>query len=251
VVAHLPLSGHPNNLSISNDGRRVYIAIAQAPGAVDVVDTASMTRTKSIPIDGAVHNTFVTPDGRFVVAGSIAGRSLTVIDQATEATAWSMKFDAGVRPIAFEKRADGSTARMFVQLSDFHGFAIVDFATRREVGRVTLPDLPGVEKSFNVQGSPSHGIAIAPDGRTLWVTSKWYHYVAAYSMPDLKRLAVVPVGHHPDWLTFTPDSARLYIACAGSNLVSVVDVKGMKEVAKIPVGQVPKRNITALLQSPK
>src|SRR5262245_30523417 len=29
VVAHIPLGGHPNNLSISKDGRRVYVAIAQ------------------------------------------------------------------------------------------------------------------------------------------------------------------------------------------------------------------------------
>ena len=248
VVRHIPLSGHPNNLSISRDGRRVYVAISQAPGLVDVVDTASMTRAKSIAIDGAVHNTFVTPDGRFVVAGSIAGRSLTVIDQATEATAWSMKFDAGVRPIAFEKQPDGSTARMFVQLSDLHGFAVIDFATHREIARVILPEVPGATKSLSVQGSPSHGIAVAPDGRTLWATSKWYHFVAAYSLPDLKPLGIVSVGHHPDWLTFSPDSAYLYVACAGSNSVSVVDVKGMKEAATIAVGQVPKRNITAVLQ---
>ncbi len=247
VVGHVALSGHPNNVSISKDGRRVYVAVAEAPGAVDVIDTASMTRTKSIPVEGAVHNTFVTPDGKYVVAGSVVGRTLTVIDQATEATAWSMTFDAGVRPIAFEKNPDGSTSRMFVQLSDFHGFAVIDFATHKETGRVTLPDVPGATKSLNVQGAPSHGIAIAPDGRTLWAGSKWYHFVAAYSLPDLKPLGIVPIGRHPDWLTFSPDGARLYVACAGSNSVSVVDVKGMKEVAKIPVGQVPKRNMTAVL----
>ncbi len=80
------------------------------------------------------------------------------------------------------------------------------------------------------------------------MTSKWYHFVAAYSMPDLKPLGIVPVGHHPDWLTFSPDSASLYVACAGSNSVSVVDVTRMKEATKIAVGQVPKRNITAVLQ---
>ncbi len=250
VVRRVPLYGRPNNVAISHDGRRVYVAIAQAPGAVDVVDTASETRVKSIPIDGAGHNTYVTPDGRFVVAGSVAGKSLTVIDQKTEEPVWSMKFDAGVRPIAFERNADGSTRRMFVQLSDFHGFAVVDFAARKEVARVTLPDVPGAAKSLNVQGSPSHGIGIAPDGRTLWATSKWYHFVAAYSMPDLKLLGIVPVGHHPDWLTFSPDSRRVYVACAGSNVVSVVDVAGLKEITKIPVGQVPKRNITAMLLQP-
>lgn len=248
VVAHVALSGHPNNVSISKDGKRIYVAIAEAPGAVDVIDAASLARARSIPIDGAVHNTFVTPDGRYVVAGSIAGRTLTVIDQATEATAWSIKFDRGVRPIAFEKRPDGSTARMFVQLSDLHGFAVVDFATHRETGRVVLPDVPGAARSLNTQGAPSHGIAVAPDGRTLWVGSKWYHYVAAYSLPDLKPLGIVPIGRYPDWLTFSPDGMSLYIACAGSNSVSVVDAKTLKEVAKIAVGEVPKRNISAVLQ---
>ncbi|HEX6464528.1 MAG TPA: beta-propeller fold lactonase family protein [Vicinamibacterales bacterium] len=248
IVAHVPLSGHPNNLSISKDGKRIYVAIAEAPGAVDVIDTASLTRPRSIPIDGAAHNSYVTPDGKFVVVGSTAGRTLTVIDQATETAAWSMKFDRGVRPIAFEKRPDGSTARMFVQLSDLHGFAVVDFATHQETGRVTLPDIPGATRSLNVQGAPSHGIAIAPDGKTLWVASKWYHFVAAYSMPDLALMKIVPVGHHPDWLTFSPDGRSLYVACAGSNSVSVVDARDMKEVAKIAVGQVPKRNITAVLQ---
>ncbi len=248
VTKRIPLSGHPNNLSISRDGRRVYIAIAQAPGAVDVVDTVSQQKVKSIPIEGAGHNTYVTPDGKYVVAGSVAGRSLTVIDSQTEQIAWTMKFAGGVRPMAFEKNPDGSTNRLFVQISDFHGFAVVDFAAHKEISRVTLPDLPGVTKSLNVQGSPSHGIGITPDGKTLWATSKWYHFVAAYSMPDLKPLGLVPVGHHPDWLTFSPDSKTVYVACAGSNLVSAVDVKTMKEVARISVGQVPKRNITAMLQ---
>jgi YVTN family beta-propeller protein len=249
VVKHVPLSGHPNNLSISKDGKRVYIAIAQAPGAVDVVDTASATLAKSIPIEGAGHNTYVTPDGKFVVAGSVAGKSLTVIDAATDAVAWSMKFEGGVRPITFEKKPDGSTGRMFVQISDFHGFAVVDFATHKEIGRVTLPDPIGQAKNTQgIQGSPSHGIGITPDGKVLWATSKWYHYVAAYSMPDLKYLGTVPVGHEPDWLTFTPDSKMVYVACAGSNYVSAIDVKTLKEVTRIAVGQVPKRNITAVLQ---
>src|SRR5689334_14749464 len=34
LLAKAPLSGHPNNLAISNDGRRVFVAIRAAPGAV-------------------------------------------------------------------------------------------------------------------------------------------------------------------------------------------------------------------------
>jgi YVTN family beta-propeller protein len=248
VIRNIPLSGHPNNIAVSKNGKRVYVSIAAAPGAVDVIDTTSMEKVKSIPVKGAVHNTYVTPDGKFIVAGSIAGKILTVIDGETEEPVWTVSFENGVRPIAFEKNPDGSTKRMFVQISNLHGFAIVDFATHKEVDRIVLPDVPGKEKDTEgVQGSPSHGIGITPDGKTLWATSKWYGYVFAYSMPDLKLLGSVPVGDDPDWLTFTPDSKSMYVACAGANYVTVVDVKSMKAVTHIPVGQVPKRNITAVL----
>jgi YVTN family beta-propeller protein len=248
VIRNIPLTGHPNNIAISKNGQRVYVSIAAAPGAVDVIDTNSMEKVKSIAVKGAVHNTYVTPDGKFIVAGSIPGKILTVIDGQTEEPIWTVSFENGVRPITFETNPDGSTKRMFVQISNFHGFAVVDFATHKEVNRITLPDVPGKEKETEgVQGSPSHGIGITPDGKTLWATSKWYGYVFAYSMPDLKLLGSVPVGEDPDWLTFTPDSKSLYVACAGSNWVNVVDVKSMKSVTRIPVGQVPKRNITAVL----
>jgi YVTN family beta-propeller protein len=247
VTNHVPLSGRPNNLTISPDGRRIYVAIVAMPGAVDVIDAASLTRAKTIPTEGGIHNTFMTPDGRFVVAGSIIGRSITLIDAASETKVWTLPFDNGVRPIAFEKNPDGSTRRMFVQISNYHGFYVVDFATRKELSRVKLPDLPLAERHLDMlQGSPSHGIGVAPDGKTLWTCSKVNSAVYAYSLPDLKLLGGVHVGDHPDWLTFTPDSTRVYVANAGSNSVSAVDIATRKEIARIPVGQVPKRNITAV-----
>jgi YVTN family beta-propeller protein len=248
VIRNIPLSGHPNNIAVSKNGKRVYVSIAAAPGAVDVIDTTSMEKVKSIAVKGGVHNTYVTPDGKFIVAGSIPGKILTVIDGQTEEPIWTVSFENGVRPITFETNPDGSTKRMFVQISNLHGFAVVDFATHKEVSRIILPDVPGKEKDTEgVQGSPSHGIGITPDGKTLFATSKWYGYVFAYAMPDLKLLGSVPVGDDPDWLTFTPDSKSVYVACAGSNYVTVVDVKSLKPVTHIAVGQVPKRNITAVL----
>ena len=244
----MPLSDRPNNLSISKDGKRVYVAIVAQPGAVDVIDTATLQKIKTIPTKGGIHNTFVTPDGKFVIAGSIVGRMITVIDSTTNEPVWTMPFDNGVRPIAFETNPDGSTKRMFIQISDFHGFYIVDFAAHKEISRVTLPELPKDQQNWEMlQGSPSHGIGVAPDGKTLWVCSKVNHAIYAYSMPDLKLLGGVPVGHHPDWLTFSPDSRSVYVANAGSNSVSVVDIASRTEVSKIPVGQVPKRNTTALM----
>ena len=248
VTKQIALSGRPNNIAIAKDGSRVYVSIASGKGAVDVIDARGLTLLKSIPLEGAAHNTYVTPDGRYIVVGSVAGKRLTVIDQKTEQPLWSLAFDAGVRPMAFDTDASGTPQKIYVQLSDFHGFAVVDFNARRELSRVTLPEVPPEQRHTQMlQGSPSHGIGIAPDGKTLWVNSKLNSYVYAYSLPDLKLLGGVHVGDHPDWLTFSPDGKAVYIANAGSNSVSVVDVAARREVTRIPGGQVPKRNITAVL----
>ena len=250
VIQRIPLSGRPNNLDVSKDGAHVYVGIRQAPGAVDVIDTASLTNVKSIPVKGEIHNVYVTPDGKHAVAGSIAASTINVIDTATNTLAWTLKLSAGIRPMVFTRNPDGSTKDIIVQLSDFHGFAVVDFAAREEVRRITLPDVPGQEKETQgLQGSPSHGLAITPDEKMLWVTSKYYDYVAAYSLPGYKLLKIVPVGLHPEWLTIPPDGKSLYVAIAGKDTTVVVDNKTMKVVKTIPVGSVPKRNASGMLRT--
>lgn len=248
VAKRIPLSGMPNNVAVSHDGKHVYVGIAQAPGAVDVIDTVAGTNVKSIPTKGYIHNVYVTPDGKFVVAGSIPSKTINVIDAATNTVAWTTTLSAGIRPMAFTINPDGSTKQIVLQLTDFHGFGVVDFATHKEVRRIDLPVPPGQERETQgIQGAPSHGLAISPDGKTLWAASKWYGYVAAYSLPDFKLLKIVPVGSHPEWLTIPPDGKSLYVACAGDDTTVVVDSKTMKVVSKIAVGAVPKRNTSGML----
>jgi YVTN family beta-propeller protein len=247
ITRSIPLSGHPNNIAISKDGRRVYVSILVAPGAVDVIDTASLEKVKSIPAKGAIHNTYVTPDGKYVVSGSIQSKIITVIDQKTETPAWWLEMDLGIRPMAFTTNPDGSTKWIFVQLTGFNGFAVVDFATRKEINRIKLPDLPPGKSPFGEGGNESHGMAVTSDGKTLIVNSRLNTAIYFYSLPDLKLLGSTEVGRAPDWVTIMPDGKTAYVANAASNSVSVVDVTSMKEIKRIPVGEVPKRNITAVL----
>jgi YVTN family beta-propeller protein len=247
VTRHIALTNHPNNVAISKDGKRVYVAIVAGAGAVDVIDTGTLTRVKSIRLDGGIHNTYVTPDGKFVVAGSIPGKKINVIDQKTEALLWTVPTADGVRPMAFETNADGSTKRLFAQISNMNGFIVVDFATHTIVDTIMLPDVGAEKVTDGLQGSPAHGLIVTPDGKTLGVLSKMNTRIYFYSLPDLKMLGESKVGHHPDWVTGTPDGKRFYVANAGSNSVSVIDVATRKELMQIPVGQVPKRNITVVL----
>src|SRR5437588_365502 len=213
----------------------------------------------ALPVSAQTVRVYVTPDNKYVVTGSIRSKILTVIDLKTDQIAWELKFDEGVRPMTMEVNADGSTRRIFAQLSNFNGFAVVDFATRREVARIKLPDEPGgfgvIERRTD---APSHGIGVAPDGKTLWVTSITANGVFAYSLPDLQLLGFAalpelrlpgrqPIGAVPNWVTFTPDSRLLYISNAGARSVSSIDTTTFKSVATIPVGEVPKRINTLVL----
>jgi YVTN family beta-propeller protein len=249
VTNRIPLSGHPNNMAVSRDGRRVYVGIIQEPGGVDVIDTVSLKRVKTIPTKGTIHNAYVTPDGKYVVAGSIQGKTVNVIDAKTEQPAWTVDMDLGVRPMTFNTNPDGSTKWIFVQLTGFNGFAVVDFAARKEINRIKNPDLPPGKATVPEGSDPSHGMAVTSDGKTLVVCSRLNNFLYTYSLPDLKPLGGAELGGKgAGWVTLTPDGKRAYVANPVTNDVSVVDVQSLKEVARIPVGFVPKRNVTGMLQ---
>ncbi len=260
MLKKVPLSGHPNNIAVTKDGGRVIVGIADDPGALDVIDTATLKLAKSIPVNGRLHNVYVTPDNKYAVTGSIRTKTITVIDLKTEAIAWELKLDEGVRPMTFETGPDGSTRRIFVQLSRLNGFSVVDFATRKEVARHQLPDQPtGFGIAERRQDSPSHGMGVSPDGKTFWITSIYANAVYAYSLPGLEPLGHAalpalklegraPIGAVPNWVTFTPDSKRLYISNAAARSVSVIDTTAIKLVATVPVGEGPKRINTLVLR---
>ncbi len=249
VTARVPLSGHPNNMAVGKDGKRVYVGIIQDPGGVDVIDTASLKRVKTVPTKGTIHNAYVTPDGKYVVAGSIQGKSINVIDAQTEEPAWTLEMDLGIRPMTFNTNPDGSTKWIFAQLTGLNGFAVVDFATRKEIRRIQNPDLPPGKKTVPEGSDPSHGMAVTADGKTLVVCSRLNNYLYSYSLPDLKPLGGAELtGMGAGWVTLTPDGKTAYVANPVTNDVSVVDIASMKEVSRIPVGFVPKRNTTGRLQ---
>lgn len=245
LTRKIPLTAHPNNIAIHKDGRRIYVAIVGEHGGVDIVDTAAQEKKKFIPLIGGEHNTFISPDSKYVVAASTRGWNLTVISTETDEPVWTLYFENGVRPVTFETNPDGSTKRLFAQITNLHGFAIVDFEKRREIGRIEFPDKPAIPN----YPSPSHGIMVSPDQKTLWVLSDVNSRLYAYSLPDLKLVANLPTGTHPHWLTLTPDGKMIYVANAGANTVSAIDVASRKEVARIKVGQVPKRNLAVVLPS--
>jgi len=249
VVNRIVLSGHPNNITISHDGSRVYVAIVGKDGGLDVIDTVAQKDLKFIPTHNAVHNPYVTPDGKYVLAGSIQGKMISVVDTQTDEVAFTIPMDLGVRPMAISTNPDGSTKWIFAQLTGFNGFAVVDFATRKEINRIKNPDLPTDRTPVPPGNEASHGIAVTKDQKTLVLCSRVNTALYTYSIPDLKLIGTAYLGGKgAGWLTLSPDSKTAYVANPIDDDVSAIDLASMKEIALIPVGSAPKRNTSGMLE---
>ena len=267
VTKRIPLSGNPNLIDITPDGRFIYVAIAlswtdlsdfpqikAAPsGGVDVIDTASLQNVKTIALKGGVHDLNVTPDGKYVLAGASRGakpaaNAMYVIDTRTNEVAWTLPMTPAPSPMAVTKNPDGSTDKIYAQLGGFNGFAVLDFATRVRTNQIKLPDIaPDKQNPFGPPAG-SHGIAVTSDQKTLLVNSRLNSTLYAYSLPDLTLLGGAALGGKgAGWLTITPDDKIAYVANEQSQNVSVVDIKSLKEIALIPVGFAPARNTTWML----
>jgi YVTN family beta-propeller protein len=261
LIKKVELSDHPNNIGVTANGDRIVVAVARGKGGLDIVDANTLTLKKTISTNGGrLHNVYVTPDSKYVIGGSIPSKKLYVFDLAAEELAWDLDMGLGVRPMAIEANPDGSTKRIFVQMSQLNGFSVVDFAQRKEVTKVPLPEPP---QQYDHGGyrtnEPSHGIGVAPDNKTLWVTSIPNNAVYVYALDTLKEIGHVdlpsfkvagnpmPISAVANWATFTPDGKYLYVSNAGQRSVSVIDVPGMKFVKAIPVGEVPKRINTMVM----
>ena len=256
VIKRVPLSGHPNLPAITPDGKKVLVNIHEDPpvGAVDIVDTTTLTKVKTIPTNGRMHDIYISGDGKFAISGSaFKGRAVTIDVEKGEVSG-EVLFDTAIATMAIENGPNGAARRVFVENAHLNGFSVVNVAKRKVVAKILLPDSPsGFSKPNNI----CHGSAVAPDGKSLWVNSRASNAVFAYSLPELELLGHVPlpelkvgdrtVTGDPHWLAISPDSQRVYIVMSHLNLMSVVDAKTLKEVVRVPVGETPKHVETVMI----
>ena len=264
IVKKVPISGWANEAQTTRDGKRLLVCIrntgtkAEDVGALDIIDTTTLEKVKSIPVRRGLHDLAITADGKYAAAGAPGGRFLVVFDLQKMEAAWEVQYDSGVNPIAIENNPDGSGRRIFVNLGALNSFSVVDFAKRAEVARIKAPDEPTGFGGGRGCESNAHGIGISPDQKTLWVNSRPSNSVFVYSLPDIKLLGHVSLPEqpvpgkpsrsgNPAWITFTPDSRTVYVSSCGVKTVTAIDVQKMKEVARIPVGEMPDRISTLAL----
>jgi len=96
-----------------------------------------------------------------------------------------------------------------------------------------------VTKVISLPGQPS-GLALAPDGQTLYVTAGVANGgVHVVNLNTCKIDHTFPAKHTPTAPVVSPNGKMLYVCNRFNNNVSVLDLTTKKEVAKIPVTREP------------
>jgi YVTN family beta-propeller protein len=266
LVTQIPLSGNPNKIVVNKKHKKIYAGIrawtADKRAVVDVIDIATHTRVRSIAVHHPVHNTYVTPDDDFVIAGLSGGvqpgePTIQVIDPVKDQVVWGMELTGHqqygrnnheVRPMAFEANADGSTKRMFAQATGINAVWVIDWNTRRVVDMLWPPKLPlWKQNADGIQTGDMHGLEVLPDKSAVWASSRLDSRIYGWTLPDLKYIGGVEVGPTANWMTPTPDSQFMYVAISGSDHTVAVDLKKLAIVATIKTGARPARISTAIL----
>lgn len=74
-------------------------------------------------------------------------------------------------------------------------------------------------------GGRPYDVVLGRDGTQLFVSDWAGRTVLVVEPEELRVVAKIAVGEHPNQLTLHPKDARLFVACASSNCVSVIDTK--------------------------
>jgi YVTN family beta-propeller protein len=244
ILWETPVGDTPHHVALSGDGKHLYVCIFSA-NRLDIVDTDKRAVIGSVRVGFQPHNVYTSPDGKRIYSGQMGSDTLAIIDTDKREVTKQIPMGEKVRPLAFT--SDEKT--FFIQLSRLHGFIAYDMAS----GKRQTIEFPKTSKPFPTTWPYNvvHGIAVTPDDKIVFADSVLENYVAAYSIPDYKPLATIPVGDNPNWMTFSSDGKLLYVTNRGANNVSVISVGELKELTRIPVGEGPQRMITVRVPSAK
>ena len=225
-----------DSFDISHDGRLIFMPTGEnTSGNTWHVLAATTGRVVgAIAAGRSPHDTVVGASGQHVFLGGASDRYLY---EAEARSPWKVIGRmgplvpggvAGVRPFTI----DAQDTLAFTTAGGYLGFQISDVATGRVL--YTVP-VPGFSVPTTFRGLPSHGIALSPDQRDLWLVDKPNRAVHEFDISRLPHRAPVMVatvhisGPNLGWLNLSRDGRYLFAGEAGN----VIDTHTRTTVARI------------------
>ncbi len=259
VIANINLGYQtfPQGVAVTPDGSKLYVAenatnlpLNQNSG-VAVIDTATNTVIAGIQTGVRPVGVAVSPDGGKVYVTNQSSNSVSVIATATNSVTATITVDSG--PAGVAVTPDGR--KVYVANQTSSTVSVIDTATNT-VTKTISNDNCGC--SFNPTFNYPIGVAVAPDGKRVYVATGYAHDNPTLGYADYDAAVIdtatdtvsaqiytsssgIPLG-----MAVTPDGSKIYVANPGENPnggpgnnVSVLDSATNTRTALIQTGLYP------------
>jgi DNA-binding beta-propeller fold protein YncE len=217
-----------DRMAVSPDGKVLY---APSYGRRDrwyVVDALTGKLIKEIltPQSMPAHNTLFSLDGSMVFLEGSGSPYITVADAKThEILRLIGPFGGGKAEPGSQRRVSvrpmvvkGDNSYLYGSVSDLIGFEVAEVASGKVLHRVEVPGFASwTRQRIRGHGVPSHGLALTPDEKELWVTDGvngddvrgYVHVFDATAMPPTYMRSVV-TRKETYWITVGLDGKYIY-----------------------------------------
>lgn len=226
---------NPHMAMMSPDGRWVVTGGTRSSKAY-IIDVATLTLKKVVPVDYAPEHLAFSPDGRYYYQGNPDSDSVSVIDMV------SLKEIKRIRgfaePLNITFTPDGTKA--YVGNYGAHWVGVIDVTRHALLKKIQVGSVPGIARLDperylgDIKGISN--VSISNDGRYLYAADGDLGIVTVIDSREDRVLKTIRVGADPWRVYMNHDGRYGVVANNGDQSVSVIDLKSNKVVATIESG---------------
>jgi len=216
---------------VANSATTVYIPLGTG-NRVIAVDAATDKITASYPEVENAHGLVATPDGEYLIAGSLNERKLKP-DEAKD-TPNSKLFL--IHPV------HGHVMATIPVVGWTHHLAITPdgryvIATHALRGNISVVDLLGNKVVHTIKtGNVPNYTVITKDGKTAYVSNTGSNNIVQVDLTSWKVTRTLESGPTPEHLVFSPDEKSIFVANTVPGTVSAVSVESGKVTRTYHIG---------------
>jgi len=205
LIWEKPFEGGCDRMSISPDGTTMWLPSFEK-NFWNVVDCATGEIIKKVDVYKRAHNTIYGPSGKHVYLDDIASPWLYIADAKKQELVNKVgPFANFVRPFTI----NGKETLAYVTVDSLLGFEVGDLVTAKKLDHVEV-------KGWNMgpvrrHGNPSHGIALTPDEKEIWLADGHNMRLHVFSaVKPYQQFTTIPLQDMPGWISFSIDGKYVY-----------------------------------------
>ena len=208
---------NPYHLEYSPDGRHLVIASLRR-NQVDILDARDLSVLTRLRMPEKPSHLAFSPDGKVVYVTLQGTGMVAAISRETRQPLWETPVGREPAGILWHR------GRLIVGIMGSENFVVLNPETRE------------IEREIPV-GRGAHTIFAAPDGRTLWATSRVQSRLAEIDPDTLAVRRIHEIGGGPDCIAFDPDG-RVWVTLRWVGRIARVDPRS-GQIETIRVGRSP------------